>query len=186
MNTQILSNVIDFLNQVEPNSSIQICDEQLRFVFVGNKFCELLNLDKNEILNKNLREINTPLNQLSDEYLKLHIPILQGLTNEIEYITFIKSEGKLFIAENIVRAIKANNGQTIGLYIITKVLEGVDNLSELKKSTKLLKNTDFTVVTKNSSENRPQNMDEFTEVVTFLVIIGKYDKEISIICSRIF
>ncbi len=183
MTSSKLQHIVEFMSESEQDSFTQICDNQLKFIFVGDKFCKLLDLNYNEIVGKNLRTINSPLSVLSDKYLALHLPLIQGSVDNIEYFTFMKHKQQVFIARNSVNSIK--DGQVVvGICIRTEMLDNISNLPHLKDCIANLKGNNYAIISKSKPDiNDATQMEEFTELVLFLIALGKYDKEIAAFCT---
>ncbi len=181
-----LRNIVEFLSEgIELKYYNQVCDEQLKFIFVGDKFCQLLGLSRKEIINKDLRELDSPISKLSDKYLELHLPVLKGDVNKAEYLTYMHLESGVFIARNNVSPM-TDNGSIIGIYIRTKFLNYFNDLFQLKINIQNSNLGDLFILSEDMYQKRDANLDEFAEVVLFFILLGKYDKEIAILCSKIF
>jgi len=171
-----LEEIVKIFNQVYADSSVQICDTSLYFRFVGNKILHAFNIDKKEILNKKLIDVNSPVKHLTSQYKELNQPVLQGKISEATYITYVRTGSTLLIAKNIVKPIIIE-GKIVGLLIDTSIVNNVLNFNFDILENELSKKT-ATIIT-NHPDNKEISFSETEELITFLIVIGKVDKEIS-------
>jgi hypothetical protein len=170
-----LDQIVDVFKHAYSDSSIQICDTKCYFRFMGNKLLNAVDLNSTEVIDKRLNNINSPVKHLSAEYFSLNAKVLSGEVPEANYSTYIKSGDKLIIAKNKVKPIVINN-EISGLILDTTLSETVLNFDFSVFSNKL-ENTSAVLVDETKSSELI--FSELEELVLFLIVIGKVDKEIS-------
>jgi hypothetical protein len=170
-----LDQVVDVFKHTYRDSSVQICDTNCYFRFMGDKLLNAVDLNSTEVINKRLNNINSPVKHLSAEYYSLNAKVLSGEVSEVNYSTYIKSADKLIIAKNRVKPILIND-KVSGLILDTTLSDTVFNFDFSIFSNKL-KNISAVLVDEVKSDDIM--FSELEELVIFLIVIGKVDKEIS-------
>lgn len=170
---QIISNFDLLFN----DSYHQICDSELRFRYVGNKFANLLELDKNNIIGYNLSNIKCPIQHLAKSYYELNYPVLVN-NSIVKYATVVYRNHNFLFFKNKVSPIIIN-GENKGIIIQTNC--DVNNFMDLGINTfSLAAKNNITIHSYNTIEPlTTMNLSDVEEIVIFLIIIGKQDKEIS-------
>lgn len=173
-----LKSIVETFKITHMDSMVQICDTSFRFLFVGNKFAELLGLDPEAIIGRNLSEINCILQPLAASYKELNMPAMNGI-EAVNYYTYGMVNQQFRIAHNLVRPIKIAHA-TSGIIIETQLLEnpldfGLKYLDKLSD-----KNLQVQPIFQN---NLPDILNNEEELMAFLILLGKSDKQIAEILS---
>ena len=181
MNNISIVQVVDIFNALHIDSAMQICDDQLNFRFVGNKLLETVDCTTNSVLDKKLVDIKTPVQHLAKEYYRINAPILTEKVSEANYTTYYTQGCKLIIAKTQVKPIKTD-AKVSGLFFNTTVNNNPLNFN-FSILSDTLKNKNAVLV--NDKKEAPTLFNEIEELIIFLMVIGKVDKEISQILESI-
>ncbi len=173
-----LKSIVETFKITHTDSMVQICDTSFRFLFVGNKFAELLGLDPEVIVGKNLSEINCILQPLAANYKELNMPAMSGI-GVVNYYTYGIVNQQFRIAHNLVRPIKIEN-RTIGIIIETQLL--VNPLDFGLKYLDTICDKELRIQSV-SPNNLPNVLNVEEELMVFLILLGKSDKQIAEILS---
>lgn len=177
-----LEDLVKIFNHIYVDSTVQICDTELRFKFIGNKMLSAFDLSRDDVINKKLIDIKSPVKHLASRYNELNIPVLEGKSLSATYTTYVKTSNTFLLAKNLVKPIIVND-KIVGILIDTSIIHNIltFNLKAIKD--KLNKET-ATIVT-SSLENKLITFSDVEELIIFLILIGKLDKEISEILQRV-
>lgn len=169
-----LEQITEAFSNTYNDSTVQICDNQLYFRFVGNRILEIMELMANDVLGKKLVDIDCPIQHLANKLYKLNIEVLNGKLSKAVYTICFKQKQNLIIAKNEAMPIMLND-KISGLLIKTNFIDSIFNF-DLSIIANKFKNTSAVIVNDNHSSNFIFTSTE--ELITFLIVIGKIDKEI--------
>lgn len=173
-----LEELVNVFNHFYIDSTVQICDTELRFKFVGNKILRVFGLVNCDVIGKKLIEVQSPVRHLAGIYNEFSIPVLAGDVLEARYTTYIRTSSTLLLAKNLVKPIIID-GKILGIIIDTTITSDMLSFNFKFIQDKLNKET-ATVISGNL-ENKMNEFSDVEELIVFLILIGKLDKEISII-----
>jgi len=176
-----LEQIVDVFSYTYNDSAVQICDDQLYFRFIGNRVLETMELTTDDVLDKKLVDINCSIQHLANEYYQLNAEVLNGNLPEAIYTTYFKHNQNLVIAKNKVTPIVLNN-KISGLFLETNLIDSILNF-DFSILSNQLKNTSAVIINDNHSNN--SIFTESEELITFLIVIGKVDKEIAEILQSV-
>ncbi|RTL01445.1 MAG: hypothetical protein EKK57_04800 [Proteobacteria bacterium] len=169
-----LEQIIEVFSHTYNDSAVQICDNQLYFRFVGNKALEIMELMTNDVVGKKLVDINCPIQHLANKLYKLNVEVLNGKLSKAVYTICFKQKQNLIIAKNEAMPIMLND-KISGLFIKTNFIDSIFNF-DLGILSNKFKNTSAAIINDSHSNNFIFTGTE--ELITFLIVIGKIDKEI--------
>lgn len=175
--------IIKFVQSTEKDVSYQICDNRFCFGFVGEKLANQFGYTTEEILGKHLCELDTPVKHLSPEYLKIHTSLPLQPQASINYLTIIPELNHMIIQNQVTPII--NNNSFAGLYIKSSEINSLQSFLPLKEVLGNCVNKAARIIrlTKHPSH---KNLTEKEELVLYLIVLGKFDKEIAEILSKIY
>jgi DNA-binding CsgD family transcriptional regulator len=178
-----LEQVIEFVQATEKNSLHQICDTNLRFKFVGEKLANRFGYTANEVLNKNLSELDTPVTHLCTEYRDIHQNIIRQPNYHLNYLTIIPELNYTIIQNQVI--VLMNDNIFNGLYIKSREINSLNTFIAIKDFINNSGNNQAKIInlTKHSYNN---TLSEKEELILYLIIFGKFDKEIAEILSKIY
>lgn len=185
MNTQNLNleQVIEFIQFSESNSLHQICDANLQFRFVGERLANKFGYTAAEILNKNLSQLDTPVNHLCPQYRDIHIPLLEKSQTTLNYLTIVPQLNYTII-QNQVTPLVCNN-IIAGLYIKSKEINSLSSYLAIKEFLGNQSGDQARIINLTKTPHH-KNLSEKEELILYLIIFGKFDKEIAEIVSKIY
>lgn len=170
-----LGQIVDVFKHTYSNSSVQICDKECYFRFMGDRLLNAVGLSSAEVVDKRLNYIDSPVKHLSSQYYDLNAQVLSGAVAEVNYSTYLKSADKLIIAKNKVKPIIIND-EISGLILDTTLSDTVLNF-DFSIFSNRAENTSAILVNEVQADNTI--FSELEELVIFLIVMGKVDKEIS-------
>lgn len=185
MNTQNLNleQVIEFIQFSESNSLHQVCDANLQFRFVGERLANKFGYTAGEILNKNLSQLDTPVNHLCPQYRDIHVSLLEKSQTALNYLTIVPQLNYMII-QNQVMPLICNN-IIIGLYIKSKEINSLSSYLAIKEFLGDHSGNQARIINLTKTP-RHKNLSEKEELILYLIIFGKFDKEIAEILSKIY
>lgn len=173
-----LEQIVDTYNYTYSDSFIQICDNNFYFQFSGKKALAYMETTRNEANNRRLYEISSPIQHLATEYRKINEPVLTGKAKESTYTTYVKTKQSLVIAQSHVKPIIIND-KIIGLFIDNSITNNILNFDFSLLGHNFAENSaTITKVDKSNMDNQ-KVFTEIEELIVFLIVIGKVDKEIA-------
>ncbi len=172
-----------YLTQVAKSASLldkdrysAICCPDFRFKFVGVSLCKQMGGRSEDILDKRLDEIDSPLNHLYLRYREVSEEILNGYgRKEIEYVTVVPQENEMSFFQSKVSPIVYDE-KKVGLYIKTEKVNPVKVIS-LLKTMPIVRDGRAQMIVVNNDEN--VLLSEREEFILFMMLLGKFDKEIA-------
>lgn len=170
-----LEQIVNVFKYTYSNSSVQICDKECYFRFMGDRLLNAVGLSSAEVVDKRLNYIDSPVKHLSSQYYDLNAQVLSGTVAEVNYSTYLKSADKLIIARNNVKPIIIND-EISGLVLDTTLSDTVLNF-DFSIFSNHAENTSAILV--NEVQADSAIFSELEELVIFLIVMGKVDKEIS-------
>jgi hypothetical protein len=170
-----IENIINSLSTIYKNSMVQVCDIDYKFRFIGADFPKILGITDNEILGKNLSEIDCPIQHMSREYYTLNQPVMALEAPDAHYVTYFNRGNEILIVENKVRPIKLGN-RSLGIFIESNPVNEL-SMTNFKIISSLSNHTGKIHDLSNTAQIRITN--EIQELIIFLIVIGKSDKEIA-------
>ncbi len=179
-NQTSLEQMIQYVSLTEQNSYSTVCSPDLKFQFVGNKFCQQMGYDSQEILNKNLLELDSPIRHLCNHYKKLNEKVLDSATANAtrEYFSIVpQGDTTLVIHHRAFPVIDIQSNQKIGLFIKANEVNAVKIITLIKHLDTL--NDNKAVIINFSNNQNKVSLTEREEFILFLLALGKYDKEIA-------
>ncbi len=171
-----LEQIVDTYNYTYSDSFIQICDNDFYFQFSGKKALAYMETTRNEADNRRLAEISSPIQHLATEYRKINEPVLTGKAKESIYTTYVKTKQSLVIAKSHVKPIVIND-KIAGLFIDNAITNDILNFDFSLLGNNFAENS--ATITKMDNSNKEQLFTEIEELIVFLIVIGKVDKEIA-------
>lgn len=173
-----LEQIVDTYNHTYSDSSIQICDDNFYFQFSGKKALVYMETTRDEANNKRLSEINSPIQHLATEYRKINEPVLTGKVKKSSYTTYVKTKNSLVIAKSDVKPIIIND-KIAGLFIDNSITNNVLNFDFSIFGNSFNENSATITKMDKSNKEYQQLFTEIEELIVFLIVIGKVDKEIA-------
>ncbi len=178
-----LSQIVSATSILEKNSYSVICSPELKFKFIGKQFCDFLCIKEQDVLNKDLSQLNTSLSHLNKTYRQISEKVLLDKKNKSqEYITVVPVNQELEVFHSKVNPIIFEQAK-IGLYIKTTKVNAIEMLSLLKRLNSITNNK-ARVILINQAVHKVQLTDR-EEFILFMIALGKYDKEIAYFLSLI-
>ncbi len=166
----LLESFSNTLSIIDNNSYSTVCCPEFKFRFVGNLLCEQLGYSEPELLGKPLREFDSPVQHLCDQYRKLHNDVLdhsQPISKE--YISIVPMSSDTLILHHKLSPIIVDS-QTIGVYQKTTKVNAIGVISLIKKFGEL-GNIKAKLINASSREDKPEFNDR-EEFILFLITLG--------------
>ncbi len=185
MNTQNLNleQVIEFIQFSKSDSLHQLCDANLQFRFVGERMANKFGYTAAEILYKNLSQLDTPVNHLCSQYRDMHLPLLEKTQTSLNYLTIIPEHNYSVIQNHVLPLIF--NNVFAGLYIKSKEINSLGSYMLIKEFIGNHSDRKARIIDLNKTPDH-KNLSEKEELILYLIIFGKFDKEIAEILSKIY
>lgn len=177
-----LDHVINFLAQNESNSYHQVCDQNLRFRYAGDKVKNLLGQSPSKFMGRNLFEFDSPVQHLSAEFLQLHSGLLESKNTKVEYLIYVRTQTGVQLMHNQVNPIIVEN-KVHGLYIKSQEANPFLNLALLKSGLKQEMNREIIKINHKLFQHELDIREEF---ILFMVMLGKLDKQIAGVLNNLY
>lgn len=173
-----LEQIVDTYNYTYSDSFIQICDNDFYFQFSGKKALAYMETTRNEADNRRLSEISSPIQHLATEYRKINEPVLTGKAKESIYTTYVKTKQSLVIAQSHVKPIVIKD-KIAGLFINNSITNNILNFDFSLLGNNFAENSATITKMDKSNKEHQELFTEIEELIVFLIVIGKVDKEIA-------
>ena len=178
-----LDQIVACIKMTDSGSLNQICDAQFKFRFMGEGLSNKFEYTAKEVIGKNLSEIESPVQHLSMKYRNIHQNIITNGVNEVSYLTVIPELDYTIIHNSVTPLIE--NNTLIGIYIKAHQVNSLSSFISIKK---VLNNStgSSAKIIKIVNQRYHSQLTEREELILYLIILGKFDKEIADILSKIY
>ena len=179
-----LNDVSTFLQQTEANSLNQLCDTSFQFKFIGDGVAKTLGIAHKHAIGKQLRDVPSPLENLTDNLAQLHLKLLASERNATEYLVLLPCTAETKLIFNQVQKLYVNN-EVSGIYIKSQLSNYFLFQDMLKRLPKNINPKKANIINLQTTCRASQvNLNDREALILFMIIIGKPDKQIAALVSQ--
>ncbi len=181
---QYLKGVSMFLQQTEANSLNQLCDKDFHFHFIGGGVTKSLGIEHKHAIGKQLRDVSSPLENLTENLAKIHLKLLSSKQNSTEYLVLLPCATETKLIFNHVQKIYTDN-EVSGIYIKSQISDYFLLHDMLKNLPEGLNHRQANIINlQNTCSANQVKLNDREALILFLIIIGKPDKQIADVVSQ--